>query len=102
MTFTLEKDSTGLLQSVINDLYTLSVTDKKDRKRVDEALSELYGIRQFVTNRDAAEDNLERIVEAVEEVSELSLEATEIHVKLGELMKIWQRKWYLLTDEQKD
>ncbi|WP_054694036.1 hypothetical protein [Geotalea toluenoxydans] len=97
-TFTLEHDSAGLLQSVINDLLVLPVKEKKDRKRVDKALSELYKVLQGAVDRDQAEDNLERILDAAEEVAELTEEPKELRVKLDELMKIWQRKWYLLQD----
>jgi len=97
-TFTLTNDSAGLMQLAINDLLVLPVKEKKDRKRVDKALSELYRAIQEAVDRDQAEDNLERILDAVEEVAELSEEPKELRVKLDELMKIWQRKWYLLQN----
>lgn len=102
MTLKVETCSADLLQTVITDLLALPAADRKDRKRIAEALSELNQIRQTIVNSEGAEENIERITEAAEEVAKLTIDAGKVRVQLDELLKIWQRKWYLLKVEEKE
>ncbi len=101
MVLKVESCSADLLQGIISDLLALPACDKKDRKRIAQALSQLLQVRQTVLDSKGGEENIETITEALEEVAELSIDAKEVRIKLDELLKIWQRKWYLLKSAEK-
>jgi hypothetical protein len=77
-----EANSVDLLQTGISDLLALPAVDKKDRKMIAEALSELHQIRQTVVKAKDAEENIERIAEATEKVAGLTIDAKAIRVEL--------------------
>jgi hypothetical protein len=101
LTLKVETTSTDLLQGVKADLMGLPTTDKGDRKRINEALSELCEVRQNAATAEAAKDNLEKLTEAAEEIADLTVTCREVRLKLDELIKIWQRKWYLMKSVEK-
>jgi subtilase family serine protease/Tol biopolymer transport system component/flagellar hook assembly protein FlgD/fibronectin type 3 domain-containing protein len=92
--------SDELLQKVISELFALPVSDKKEREWLGEAISELNQIRQTVVMAIDAEENVQRITRAANEVVKLAINTQAARVELDELLKIWQRKWYLLTGQE--
>ena len=49
-----------------------------------------------------AEKNIAAILKAVEVVRGLSIDASAIRLKLDELLRLWERKWYLSGAQNQD
>ncbi len=120
LTLTVAADSADLLQRAISDLDALRAAvpnpslcdddddddndehevDVKDAKscgeRINQAIRELNRIEAFASDRNAAERNIEHIHRAIERVLKLRMSVTEIRLNLDELLKVWEKKWYLM------
>ncbi len=101
LNLTIAQNSAELLQGIINDLNNLKPKPKEDREKIKEAIEELKDINQNASKRKSAEKNIERILEAIEELNETSMDMSSSRLKLDELLKIWERKWYLMPEENK-
>ncbi len=77
--------------------------DHHDRKSEDrdvghivQAIRELSNIDAPASDRKTAGRNIERISKAIEEIRKLTLDTTEIRLRLDELLRIWETRWYLM------
>jgi len=65
-------------------------------EKVEEAAAHLEKVDVTAADRKGAEKNIRRIIKAIDEIMKLPLDTFETRLKLDELMKIWQMKWYAL------
>jgi hypothetical protein len=96
LTLDIPYDSSGLLQTIIAEVGGLAAKNRDDAEEITEALTELSSIEVNVSNREVAEENIERITAAIEAMRMLSIDVSDIRLKLDELLRIWQKKWYTL------
>ena len=117
-TLTVPADSAGLLTSVMTELGTLLPEEKdpagrdrhgegKDHSGGDEdyehisfALRELSGIDAAASDRKAAGKNIERITKAIGKIKQVTFDVTQVRLKLDELLRVWEKKWYLMEQAE--
>ena len=76
----------------------------KDRheamEKVSKAIRLLYRINTGADSRKDAERNIRWILKAADSVRDLPVDVTKIRLDIDELLKIWQKKWYLAKPEK--
>lgn len=97
MTLKVTASSADLLHKIVSELYAMSVPERKDRKKIAAAMAELHQVRQAASTAQAAEENIEKIVAATNELLGVSSDVHPVRIGLDELLKIWQRKWSLIA-----
>ncbi len=93
---TVQNSSGEQLGMVLADLRALAVKTVSDADRVAKAIDLLMLVDTNAGTRRVAEDNIKLILQAIEEVRMLSIDAPALRTGLDELLKVWERKWYLL------
>ncbi len=91
----IEYNSADLLQNVITQLSEITTTSRKDARRIEESIDKLQSIDRRGTRLETARNNIQAIIEATEELSNLSIDISAIRLELDELLKIWEKKWSL-------
>ncbi len=71
-----------------------------NREHITHAIKELNRIDAFASDRKAAEKNIERTRKAIEVITKMTVDVTEIRLTLDELLKVWEKKWYLIESEE--
>jgi subtilase family serine protease/flagellar hook assembly protein FlgD len=97
LTMTVLADSAGLLRSVIDELDTIPVTGTNDLVILSEAVSKLSKVTTDPLDGKDAEKSVEAVTAVTRLIRELSAETADIRLKLDELLKILERKWYLIN-----
>lgn len=87
-----------LLHEIISSLRSIPANNASDADRITQAIADLSAISANVSNRKEAEQNIRLITNATDEIRKLSLDISDVRLKLGELLKIWQKKWSLLPE----
>lgn len=96
LTLNVQNNSSELKQDVITDLRKLIPANIKDAEKIYEAINEISKINSYASTRKDAEDNIERILEAIDELLEVSIDISSVRLKLDELLMIWEKKWYYM------
>ncbi|MBI4690094.1 MAG: hypothetical protein HY754_07480 [Nitrospirae bacterium] len=95
LTFNILYNSSELLNKIISDLNSLTAEDK-DAEHINKAIEKLNKINQNASNRKEAENNIENITDATGKLKEVTIDISAVRTKLDELLKIWEKKWYLM------
>lgn len=100
ITLNVWKNSSELLQDIITYLQGLQVSGSN----ADHISSALYCLNlikghQGIT-RPEAQLNIDNILTALKELNKVSIDVSDIRLKLDELLKIWQKQWSLLLGEK--
>lgn len=95
-TITVHNSSRQLLEKIIGELKAVPVETTKDADLITKAVIQLQLVNASAANRKEAEDNIRNIVQAIEEVRKLSVDMSGLRAELGELLKVWEKKWYLM------
>lgn len=96
LTVSVQNNSVELLQGIISELNSIPLTNTEDADRVVKAIENLSSINTNASSKKEAEQNIRFIIKAINEVRSLSFDASEIRLKLDELLKVWEMKWYLM------
>ncbi len=94
LTLTLNDSPAAILQRIITDLNSVAPLSKKDAHGINEIIKNLSSISEDTERKASAERNIDRILRAINEARELSIDVAEIRLKLDELLRIWAKKWY--------
>ena len=96
LTLTLTDSPADLLQRIITELNSVAPLNEKDAHGIKEIIKNLSSLSEDTERKASAERNIDRILRAIDEARELSIDATEIRLKLDELLRMWAKKWYLI------
>jgi len=94
-TLNIRYSSEELLYEVITDLINITTLNIDDAERIDKAMDALLQVNRQASNIKEKEDNLRQILKAADEVRSISIDALTIRLKLDELLRIWETKWYI-------
>ncbi|KAF0220892.1 MAG: fibronectin I domain-containing [Geobacteraceae bacterium] len=94
--------SAELLQDAVTALTGLAAPTRQDRRLIAGTIAELQQVRGDASSQEDAEENIERITEAAEKVGRLSFDASEARLAIDRVMRVWQRKWYLLREVRRE
>jgi Tol biopolymer transport system component len=100
LTLTAGSNAKDLLQSIIADLSAMTPANADDGMKIADAVDILYRIEPVVSSANQAERNIRAIIDATNRVRGLSVNCEEHRLKLDELLKIWERKWYFFRLEE--
>ncbi len=92
---TIQYDSISLIQEILTELAGITTTNTHDAERLAESIEKLQSLDVRSETRKNAKRNIQEIIEAAEKLKKLSIDTSAIRLKLDELLKIWERKWYL-------
>lgn len=96
LTINIQNNSFELQQLIIAELRNIITDNIADAEKITNAVSNLSAINTNASNRKEAEQNIRLITKASDEVRKLTFDATEIRLKLDDLLKTWEMKWFLL------
>ena len=96
LTLIVLNSSDQLLRGIITDLTNITMASMSDAERINEAIDAMHRVNVNASTGKEAEDNLKFIIKATDATNKLSMDATSIRLKLSELVKIWEKKWYLM------
>ncbi len=96
LTLIVLNSSDQLLRGVITDLTNITMASMSDAETINEAIDALHRVNANASTGKEAEDNLKFIIKATDEIKKLSMDVASIRLKLSELIKIWEKKWYLM------
>jgi hypothetical protein len=99
LTLTIQHNSSELLNNIITDLNNIQA-EGKDQDHISDAIEELNKINQNTSTRKQAENNIGDITDAIGKLKEVSIDVSDIRLKLDELLKIWQKKWGMMPEEE--
>lgn len=103
LTLTVLNDSADLLREVIVDLNAISGAGSDDLVILTDAVSKLSLITLNPSGRKEAEKGIEAITRVAKLIRGPSADTAHVRLKLDELLKILERKWYLIDlGEQSD
>ena len=91
---TLNDSPAELLQRIIAELNGAAPLNEQDAHGIKEIIKNLSSLSEDTERKASAERNIDRILRAIDEARELSIDATEIRLKLDELLRMWAKKWY--------
>lgn len=95
LTVNVQNSSSELLQTIIADLKAVAATaNHRDQKRIRKAIEKLSHINTDASTKWQIENNIWRIILAINDLQKLSFDSSDIRWKLDELLKIWEAKWY--------
>lgn len=95
LTVNVQNSSSELLQTIIADLKAIAATaNHKDKKRIRKAVEKLSHINTNASTKWQIENNIWRIILAINDVQKISIDSSDIRWKLDELLKVWEAKWY--------
>ena len=94
LTLTLNDSPAELLQRIIAELNGAAPLNEQDAHGIKEIIKNLSSLSEDTERKASAERNIDRILRAIDEARELSIDATEIRLKLDELLRMWAKKWY--------
>jgi hypothetical protein len=97
-TLSVTNNSTELLNSIITDLNNVSTTNSDDADKIAGTIEILNQINTNATTKKDAENNIKSIVNAIDKIRKVSSDVSDIRLKLDELLKIWEKKWYLMEE----
>lgn len=98
LTFNIKNSSAELLRTIMSELSGLSANNTADADRITKAAAGLSAISANASNRKDAEENIKLITNATDEIRKLSFDAPDVRLKLEELLRIWEKKWYLMKE----
>jgi hypothetical protein len=93
---TVQNSSGEQLGKVLTNLRSLAVKTASDTDRVGKAIDLLMLVNANAGTRREAENNIKVILQAIDEVRKLSFDAPALRIEFDELLKVWEKKWYLL------
>ena len=93
-----EKSSGTLLRDVLYDLNTTTAAGKEDALAIFKALDDLRSVNESAGDRKTAEQNIIAILNAIDEVKKSTPAKWRIRLQLDELLKVWGRKWFELSE----
>ncbi len=88
--------SDELHDKIISDLRNIKVDKAADNDLVVAVIDRLLLIDVSAANRKQSEDNIRHIIEAIDELRKISTDVSGIRIELDQLLKIWEKKWYLM------
>jgi Tol biopolymer transport system component/flagellar hook assembly protein FlgD/fibronectin type 3 domain-containing protein len=94
LTVNVATGSSELLRVIINALNGIAPGNHEDAEKAQEALEHLHKIRPETSGRCRTEENISRILEAIEEIRKLSVDTRSLRLQLDELLKMWEKKWH--------
>jgi hypothetical protein len=95
LTFTVLNTGENLVAAIFADLQRLTPACGDDAGRIADVIRRLSGVRPEDASAKQAETNIKWILSAAESLRQISVDTKEIRLKLDELLKIWERKWYV-------
>ncbi len=96
LAITVKLDTADLLQDILSDLKGIASPGIEDAARIGKALEELRLINGQASDLKAVEENIRHIINATNEIRKLTVDTVKLRLKLDELIKIWEKKWYLM------
>ncbi len=93
---TVPNSSNDLLPKIITDLRNMQAKSVTDADLIAKAVEQLLLLKVNAGNRKEAEDNIRYVIQAIDEARKISSEVTVLRAELDELLKIWEKKWYLM------
>lgn len=100
LTITVPYGSKELFTEILAGLSGIPAASKKDSEHLKEAMEELSKIVPDPSGRKQADRNIGKILEAAEELRKVSVDVSDIRLKLDELLRIFQKKWFLLKSNE--
>ncbi len=101
-TLSIANNSSKLLQTIITELSSMTTSSSEDAEKLADAIEILNQINTNATNKKDAENNIKSIVNAIDKIRKVSSDVSETRLKLDELLKIWEKKWWMLPEEKND
>jgi len=98
LTVTVPRSSSELFSEIIEEIKWLPANGTGDMDKLDAAIQNLLQINANAMTRKDAEENIKSILNAIGEIRKISFDASETRLKLDELLKIWEKKWYLIGE----
>ncbi|KAF0143498.1 MAG: hypothetical protein FD156_2564 [Nitrospirae bacterium] len=98
LNFNVPNNSGELLQAIISSLGSIPVNNMADADRITKAVTDLSAISANASSRKEAEQNIRLITNATDEIRKLSFDISDVRLKLDELLRIWEKKWYLMEE----
>jgi PHD/YefM family antitoxin component YafN of YafNO toxin-antitoxin module len=102
LTVTVEKDSAELLQTVIADLRGIPAAGPSDLALLGDALGRLSQITVNPLDGKEAERSVEAAAAVTALLGGLTKDTSGIRLELDELLKILEKKWYLINSREKN
>lgn len=99
LTLSVPDDLSGLLQRVISDLNGISPANSNDLVILTEALGLLNQVSVNPPDARLAEKDIEAVTKVAREIRKLSVETAGILQELDELLKVLEKKWYLMVGQ---
>lgn len=96
LTATVQKSSADLLRESIAELNNIPVAGSNDLAILSEALYRLSLIMSDPVDLKDAEKGIDDLLAVTRLIGKLSDDVADIRLKLDDLLKILERKWYLL------
>ena len=96
LTFNIQNSSAELLRTIMSELSGLSANNTADADRITKAVADISVINVNASSRKDAEENIKLITNATDEIRKLSFDISDVRLKLDELLRIWEKKWYLM------
>ena len=97
LTLTVLSDSADLMREVATEMGNLSLTSSGDIAMLADAVSKLSQIALHPSDGKEAEKGVEALTMVAKLIRGLSADTADIRLKLDELLKIMERKWYLIN-----
>jgi hypothetical protein len=97
LTVSVQQSSAGLLQTIMACLNNFSVTDSNDLVILNDSLNVLTRVETDPSDGKEAEKGVEAVTIVSRLIGGLSSDVASIRIQLDELLKILERKWYLLN-----
>ena len=95
LTFTVLNSGDTLVAAIFADLQRLVPAGADDAGRIADVIRRLTEVRPEEVSAKEADDNIKSILAAAESLRQMSIDTKEVRLKLDELLKIWEKKWYV-------
>ncbi|MBI1921559.1 MAG: hypothetical protein HYS23_10840 [Geobacter sp.] len=96
ITLSVIDDLSGLLQKIISELNGISTSNSNDLVILTDAFGLLSQVNVNPPDARTAEKNVETVTKVAWLIRGLSVDSTEIRLNLDELLKVLEKKWYLM------
>lgn len=102
LTSTVQNDAADLLQTVIAELNGVPVAGSNDLAVLTDAVGRLSQVTVTPLDGKDAEKGVEAVTAVTKLLRGLSADMTDIRLRLDELLKILERKWYLINVREQE
>lgn len=100
LTATVQKSSADILGELLEELNSCPISRSNDLVIVTDSVNRLSKVVSTPFDLKEAEKDIEDVIAVTKLIKELPADITvKIRLKLGELLKIFERKWYLLYQQ---